>query len=470
MTQILAEDAPLVERARDGDLDAFQALYERYVDRIHDFAYQMVRNHHEAADVTSDTFLKAMESLRTLREPGAFRGWLYTIARNAALSTISARKKTTHMPDDFEVTSPIDTVAAPDPSVQAEQAELRQLVWEAAATLNPRDYSIFEMTVRQGLSSGEVADALGVKPSHAYVLVNRLKDSVDDALGAVVLARVGRRDCAELDAVVKKFGNERTPKMRKAILRHARACDVCTSSRRKYASAGVLLGGLGMANASEMTKAEIAQRIADRWDTHGPHIDRPRPGTTMATRVLTVAAIVVAIVALSIQPWRDESTPVAELATTAPSPTVEPMAEATSEPTATPPTTSDPTAQPTSAPPQTTGPQILSTSASPRTIYTTAACGPTTSAITVRYNATGVRSVRVSAAQGNTQISRATSGDGGQTTIAIGPFPNAGPVTYWAEVTDGSGQTARSAPGTLQVQECQEEPRPTPTPTPLRLQ
>lgn len=463
MTQGLAEDAPLVVRARDGDLGAFQALYERYVDRIYDFAYQMVRNRDEAADVTSDTFLKAMESLGSLREPEAFRGWLYTIARNAALSLIGARKRTTHMPDDFEPTAPIPTVSIPDPGEQVEAEELRRLVWEAAETLNPRDYSIFEMTVRQGLSSGEVAEALGVKPSHAYVLVNRLKDSVSDALGVVVLARVARRDCAELDGVLGRYGDERTPKMRKAVLRHARACDVCTSKRKRYASAGALLAGVGTAQAAEGVREEIARRIAERWDTHGPHVGDGPQGIGTLARILTVVGVLAVTAVLGVQPWRgDERAQLVPVGDVEPQVTVEPVADATPTPSPTPtpaPATPVPTPEPT-APPR-TGPTILSVQASPDTLYTDGACGDTTSAVTVRYEVTGgVSSVRVTAVQGNTRMSKATSGNGGSTTIEIGPFPNAGAVTYEAEVTDSSGNTASSGDRTLQVLECDPEPEP----------
>lgn len=272
MSEAAAAEAVLVRAAQAGDRDAFTSLYDSYFSRIYDFCFQMVRNHDDAADLVSDVFLKAMERLSGLKDPEAFKGWLYAIARNAALTLIDKRGRTTSMPDDFEpsVVTP-GTPFAPDPAESAERSELATLVWEAAATLNPRDYSIFDMTVRQGLESAEVAEALGVKPSHAYVLVSRLKDSVEEALGTVVMARAGRRDCSVLDSLVAGFGDERSPQMRKAVNRHIRKCDECSSNKLKYATAAAVLAGVAQAAPAHAgVKEQVAGRLAGLWPTHGP--------------------------------------------------------------------------------------------------------------------------------------------------------------------------------------------------------
>ena len=57
------DDALLVSRARSGDLDAFGQLYDQYFPRIYDFSWRILRNSEEAADVTQDVFMKAMQNL-----------------------------------------------------------------------------------------------------------------------------------------------------------------------------------------------------------------------------------------------------------------------------------------------------------------------------------------------------------------------------------------------------------------------
>jgi RNA polymerase sigma factor (sigma-70 family) len=365
MTLDPAQEIELVLRARDGDYSSFAELYDAYVDRIHDFCYQMVRNRDDAADLVSDVFLKAMERLTSLKDPAAFRGWLYAIARNSSLTLLGRRGRTTAMPDDYEpVASSAGAPPAPDPSELAESSELTRLVWEAAATLNPRDYSIFEMTVRQGLDSAEVAEALGVKPAHAYVLVSRLKDSIEDALGAVVLARAGRRDCAVLDGIVSQLGDERSPRLRKAVGRHLRRCDDCRTSRKKY-SVAALLGGVAYALPGPGLKEAVAQNVAAQWPVVGPGAGTPAAGgLSRLARVGSVPAALVIFVlvtagqhaspqALSnLWPFRVEEVAL----TPSPSPEITPVPvadstpEPTPEPTLAPRVTARPTRRPTAQP------------------------------------------------------------------------------------------------------------------------
>ena len=256
----------LVQRAQSGDRDAFGALYGSYLSRIYDFTLGMLRNRSDAEDATSATFLKAVERLGDLRDPAAFKGWLYTIARNEALRIVDARKRATPVAEHFETATAVQTAAMPHPEEHAERAELRALFDEAAATLSERDRSVFELTLRHGMSSSEVARVLRVRPAYAYILVNRLKGSITEALEAIILARTGRADCPELAAVVDRFGGEVSPRMRKAVSRHARGCVACGKTKRRRAALPVLLEGIAFAEPSATFAAELASHIDTHWD------------------------------------------------------------------------------------------------------------------------------------------------------------------------------------------------------------
>ena len=90
----MIDDATLVEQARSGNQAAFGELYERYFDRVYDFLARMVRDPSEAADLTQDTFLRAMNSLSSLSKGGSFKSWLFTIARNTALNRLERAART----------------------------------------------------------------------------------------------------------------------------------------------------------------------------------------------------------------------------------------------------------------------------------------------------------------------------------------------------------------------------------------
>lgn len=83
-----ADDAMLVERARAGDQDAWQALVARHSSR----AWAVARSHRlnaaDAADVVQVTFMRLVTHIDTIREPSRVGAWLATTARNESLRII----------------------------------------------------------------------------------------------------------------------------------------------------------------------------------------------------------------------------------------------------------------------------------------------------------------------------------------------------------------------------------------------
>ncbi len=296
------DQATLVLRAQQGDLEAFTALYQGHLDRVYNFVFQMVRSHHDAADITSDVFLKAMEQLSSLREPTAFRGWLTAIARNTALTSLKKRKRSVGMDDEAldRLSDPSENVIELAADNDDETEKFRQLVWEAAATLNPADSSIFDLTVRQGMSSAEVAEVLDIKPAHAYVLVSRLKTSFGEALGATVLVKTGQQECPALKAVVTKLGNDRSTVMRKRVRRHARDCETCTTSRSRIGSVSSLFAGITAIAPSAAFAAELIASIEAAWPTRGPHMNPYKAGRKLKTRTKIAGFLAILILLLGI--------------------------------------------------------------------------------------------------------------------------------------------------------------------------
>ena len=75
-------DAALIQRVLDGDDTAFSALVRKYQKPVHALAWRKIGDFHIAEEITQDTFLKAYQSLSTLKEPQRFASWLYVIAAN----------------------------------------------------------------------------------------------------------------------------------------------------------------------------------------------------------------------------------------------------------------------------------------------------------------------------------------------------------------------------------------------------
>lgn len=240
----------LAERAATGDREAFASLYERYVQGIYDFALRIVRDPDAAADVAQVTFVKAWERLSGRKRPTNVKAWLYAVAHNAAIDELRRRKRLVPLAAGEPSEAVGNPLAQLDPSrlsnpeaVVGDQA-LVDLVWESAAALSPREYALLDLNVRQDLGADELAEALGIRKGAVYTMLSRLRASLEESVTSVLLMRRGRRDCAELDALVTTIGAEATPDARKAVQRHLQACPRCQESKRRFVSPIEIFGAI----------------------------------------------------------------------------------------------------------------------------------------------------------------------------------------------------------------------------------
>jgi RNA polymerase sigma-70 factor (ECF subfamily) len=112
----LPGEAPLVQRAKSGDSEAFAQLYDAYIARVYRYVYFRVTDDHAAEDLTSQVFLKAWENLdRYQTGSSPFVAWLYTIARNLVIDYYRTKKELVPLEDVHTLTShetPVEEVEA----------------------------------------------------------------------------------------------------------------------------------------------------------------------------------------------------------------------------------------------------------------------------------------------------------------------------------------------------------------------
>lgn len=249
------EDAALVHRARAGERDAWSAIYDRYADRLHDYCWSILRDHHEAEDALHDAFLAAADRLPQLRDPDRLRPWLYAICRTQALGRARRRSKVVPTEGAGDMTAAVE----PAPAPAAEHAELAALVHDAAGGLAPRDRAVLDLHLRHGLDGADLGEALGVGAHHATVLLSRVRASVERSLGALLVARTGRRECSELDALLAGWDGTLSPLLRKRVARHVDGCDTCGERRRRMVSPLALLA----ATPPVLAPASLRERVLD---------------------------------------------------------------------------------------------------------------------------------------------------------------------------------------------------------------
>jgi RNA polymerase sigma factor (sigma-70 family) len=262
-------DAELVESTLAGEMSAYEELYRRHFSRAYDFAVRTTRDRERAADAVQDAFIKAHERLGQLRNHEAFRPWLFSIVRRetiAAVRSVARERPTEPFESDETPLNPllrrIDEDPHDDPVAVAELADSAELVWEAAASLDPDTYTILDLHVRQGLSSAEIADVLGISKGSAYTRLNRMKERIASAISTYLLIRKGSADCDDLAALVRGVPLPPVrPDLRKKVDRHVSGCEACASRRRALVAPLKVFAALGLVPAPEGLQTAIWERI-----------------------------------------------------------------------------------------------------------------------------------------------------------------------------------------------------------------
>jgi RNA polymerase sigma-70 factor, ECF subfamily len=154
--------------AQAGSPDAFGALVELYGARILNYLHQMTGNRQDAEDLTQDTFLKAHRCLGSVRNPDAFAGWLFTIARRTALNHFRGARSTEELPAEIPL-------HGTDPATLAAERDEREDLWKIARTLKSDFFEVLWLRYAEGLSIQETAGVLRRTSLHVRVQLHRAR-------------------------------------------------------------------------------------------------------------------------------------------------------------------------------------------------------------------------------------------------------------------------------------------------------
>lgn len=156
-----ALDASLVRRMQDDDLDAFEALFERYRAPIFRTAYGLTGDRHAAEEVLQDTFARAWQRRSALNADVSPLPWLHRVALNLCYSRLGRRRLPQEPIGEFVVAGVSDGAA--QPAERAERQELRLIVRDGVAALSPKHQAVVVLYYLHGLSLQETADVLDVR-------------------------------------------------------------------------------------------------------------------------------------------------------------------------------------------------------------------------------------------------------------------------------------------------------------------
>ncbi|HET9345559.1 MAG TPA: sigma-70 family RNA polymerase sigma factor [Candidatus Limnocylindrales bacterium] len=176
-------DLILLDRAREGDLEAFNDLVTVYQDQLFALVVRMVPDRDQASDVTQEAFFSAYRNLGNFRG-GSVKSWLNRIAVNAAMDTQRARKRRPVQPypelEDESWQPPADEAA--DPVTTALTTERHRALSAALSTITDDQRTAIVLFDVEGYDYAEIAEMTGVSLGTVKSRIHRGRLALRDRL------------------------------------------------------------------------------------------------------------------------------------------------------------------------------------------------------------------------------------------------------------------------------------------------
>jgi RNA polymerase sigma-70 factor (ECF subfamily) len=182
----------IVARLRQGDHDAFDAVYDEFNVRLYNFLARLSRSRDVADDLLEETWLRLVANAERLRPDTRLGAWLFTVARNVHVSYCRSRTI-----DESRECGPLGlwptSPCSPSPFEGAAASEMERRVERAIAALPARYRETLLLVAVEGFSPAEAATICQVSPenlrqrlSRARAMLARKVDRLDEGPSAVL--------------------------------------------------------------------------------------------------------------------------------------------------------------------------------------------------------------------------------------------------------------------------------------------
>ena len=184
--------ADWVRRAQEGDVRAFEQLFQQYHRGIYNTIYQMTHNDADAADLTQEVFVRAYRALPRLQTPEAFTSWLYRIAVNLSRNWLRdrgrVRVESLEQPGEEGEEGNTREIADPnsDPAVLAQTRDMQERVEKAIAGLSPDHRRVVTLHHLEGMPVEEIARIMGCSIGTVKSRLSRAREHLRRKLSGYV--------------------------------------------------------------------------------------------------------------------------------------------------------------------------------------------------------------------------------------------------------------------------------------------
>lgn len=176
-----AEHATWVQRAQDGDTEAFRSLVEAYQVPVYNLCYRMLSQADEAEDASQEVFLRAYRGIRRYDPQRPFGTWLLAIASHYCIDRMRRRRLATvsaeNLPPSQSMADPAD-----GPEESLAKSETREQLSGLTRSLAPQERAVIVLRYWYDLSYEEIAGTLSMTESAVKSRLHRARKALAQRL------------------------------------------------------------------------------------------------------------------------------------------------------------------------------------------------------------------------------------------------------------------------------------------------
>ncbi len=168
-------EAQLIKTCQRGQLEDFAQLYDAHSKSIYRFIYYKTHHRETAEDLTSITFMKALNAMESFDgDKASFKTWLYQIARNAVIDHYRAHKVTEDLDDAWDISDKTDIERDADFLLKIEAVQ------KYMQKLKPDQREVVLLRVWGGHGFKEIAQIMGKSEAACKMLFKRIIEKLRD--------------------------------------------------------------------------------------------------------------------------------------------------------------------------------------------------------------------------------------------------------------------------------------------------
>ena len=174
----------LITLLKKGDMKAFDAIYEKYCQRLYGFVFRYVKQEQDAEEIVQEVFIKIWESRKKIDTYSSFDSFIFTITYNTTISLLRKKVNEKKYLDHLRYRQQIDN--AEEIISDIRYKELNSNLQLIVDKLTPRQKEIFSLSREMGLTHAEIAKKLDISPNtvknHLVSILSFLKSNIDSTL------------------------------------------------------------------------------------------------------------------------------------------------------------------------------------------------------------------------------------------------------------------------------------------------